>query len=141
VSPISAEIDGRREDRTYTPVLETLRLFLRPVILEDARANADDHRGFWIAEPYWRKGLMSEAVEAVNQFVFEYLSIDSFIEQNAANNAASWRLKESPAANSCATKKAIAEGREKFSGGDGLEMVDHRPRRQAVARATLLFDN
>jgi [ribosomal protein S5]-alanine N-acetyltransferase len=56
--------------------------------------DADDHRGFWIAEPYWRQGLMSEAVEAVNRFVFEDLALDSFIEQNAANNPASRRLKE-----------------------------------------------
>ena len=56
--------------------------------------DADDHRGFWIAEPYWRKGLMSEAVEAINHFVFEVLEIDSFMEQNAINNPASRRLKE-----------------------------------------------
>lgn len=59
-------------------------------------AHADDHRGFWLAEPYWRKGLMSEAVEAVNRFVFEDLNIESFIEQNAADNLASRRLKEKP---------------------------------------------
>jgi len=56
--------------------------------------DADDHRGFWIAEPYWHKGLMSEAVEAVNRFVFEDLGLDSFIEQNATNNPASRRLKQ-----------------------------------------------
>lgn len=56
--------------------------------------DADDHRGFWIAEPHWGKGLMSEAVEAVNRFVFEELGLDNFIEQNAANNPASRRLKE-----------------------------------------------
>ena len=56
--------------------------------------DANDHRGFWIAEPYWRKGLMSEAVEAVNRFVFEDLELESFIEQNAADNPASRRLKE-----------------------------------------------
>lgn len=54
----------------------------------------DHHRGFWLAEPYWRRGLMSEAVEAVNRFVFEDLGIDSFLEENAANNLSSRRLKE-----------------------------------------------
>ena len=37
---------------------------------------------------------MSEAVEAVNRFVFEDLGIDSFLEENAANNLPSRRLKE-----------------------------------------------
>lgn len=58
------------------------------------RTDLGDHRGFWLAEPHWRRGLMTEAVEAVNRFVFEDLRIDSFIEENAANNAASRRLKE-----------------------------------------------
>ena len=53
-----------------------------------------DHRGFWIAEPFWGRGLMSEAVDAVNRFVFEALRVESFIEENAANNPASRRLKE-----------------------------------------------
>ena len=53
----------------------------------------DDHRGFWLAQPYWRRGLMSEAVEVVNRFVFEDLGVNSFLEENAANNTASRRLK------------------------------------------------
>jgi RimJ/RimL family protein N-acetyltransferase len=56
--------------------------------------DLSDHRGFWLAESYWGRGLMSEAVEAVNRFVFEDLGIDSFVEENAANNAASRRLKQ-----------------------------------------------
>ncbi|MBO0750994.1 MAG: GNAT family N-acetyltransferase [Bradyrhizobiaceae bacterium] len=56
--------------------------------------DRDDHRGFWLAEPYWRRGLMSEAVDAVNRFVFEDLGVDSFVEENAADNTASRRLKE-----------------------------------------------
>jgi ribosomal-protein-alanine N-acetyltransferase len=56
--------------------------------------KVDDHRGFWLAEPFWKRGLMSEAVEAVNRFVFEDLGVDSFLEENAANNAASRCLKE-----------------------------------------------
>jgi RimJ/RimL family protein N-acetyltransferase len=37
---------------------------------------------------------MSEAVEAVNRFVFDDLNLESFIEENAADNPASRRLKE-----------------------------------------------
>jgi [ribosomal protein S5]-alanine N-acetyltransferase len=56
--------------------------------------SVDDQRGFWLAEPYWGRGLMAEAVEAVNRFVFEDLGVDSFLEETAANNPASRRLKE-----------------------------------------------
>ena len=56
--------------------------------------GAEPDRGFWLAEPWWRQGLMTEAVEAVNRFAFEVLRLDSFLEENAADNPASRRLKE-----------------------------------------------
>jgi [ribosomal protein S5]-alanine N-acetyltransferase len=74
--------------------LKDARCTLIGVIEFRLAPDADDHRGFWLAEPYWRKGLMSEAVEAINGFVFEDLNVESFIEQNAADNSASRRLKE-----------------------------------------------
>ena len=36
------------------------------------------NRGFWLAEPYWNRGLMTEAVSAVNDFAFETLGLESF---------------------------------------------------------------
>lgn len=56
--------------------------------------HKDGHRGFWLAEHLWGQGLMSEALEAVNDFVFEDLKIKEFIELNAKSNGASRRLKE-----------------------------------------------
>ena len=50
-------------------------------------------RGFWLAEAWWGQGLMTEATEAVNQFVFDTLKLESFIEENAADNPASRQLK------------------------------------------------
>ena len=52
------------------------------------------NRGFWLAEPYWRRGLMTEAIAAVNDFAFLTLGLDHFHVCNAATNAASRRVKQ-----------------------------------------------
>jgi ribosomal-protein-alanine N-acetyltransferase len=57
-------------------------------------AGAKGNRGFWLAEPYWNQGLMTEAVAAVNDFVFETLGLESFHVCNSASNAASRRVKQ-----------------------------------------------
>jgi RimJ/RimL family protein N-acetyltransferase len=56
--------------------------------------NPKGNRGFWLAEPYWNRGLMTEAVSSVNGFVFGTLGIESFLVCNAASNAASRRVKQ-----------------------------------------------
>jgi ribosomal-protein-alanine N-acetyltransferase len=56
--------------------------------------NPKGNRGFWIAEPYWNRGLMTEAVSSVNDFAFETLGIESFYVINAASNMASRRVKQ-----------------------------------------------
>lgn len=56
--------------------------------------DQEPDRGFWLAEPWWGQGLMTEAVEAVNRFAFDVLRLDSFVEENAPDNPASRRLKE-----------------------------------------------
>ncbi|HJZ20655.1 MAG TPA: GNAT family N-acetyltransferase [Bradyrhizobium sp.] len=52
------------------------------------------NRGFWLAEPYWNRGLMTEAVTAVNDFAFRILGIESYYVCNAASNEASRRVKQ-----------------------------------------------
>ena len=37
--------------------------------------SPEEDRGFWLAEPYWKQGYMSEAVTAVNDFVFNQLGV------------------------------------------------------------------
>jgi hypothetical protein len=51
-------------------------------------------RGFWLAEPYWKRGLMTEAITAVNDFAFLTLGLDHFFVCNAATNEASRRVKQ-----------------------------------------------
>jgi [ribosomal protein S5]-alanine N-acetyltransferase len=61
------------------------------------RPRADSpkgNRGFWLAEPYWNRGLMTEAIASVNDFAFATLGIESFHVCNAASNAASRRVKQ-----------------------------------------------
>jgi ribosomal-protein-alanine N-acetyltransferase len=52
------------------------------------------NRGFWLAEPYWNRGLMTEAVAAVNEFAFRTLGVESFYVCNAATNEVSRRVKQ-----------------------------------------------
>jgi ribosomal-protein-alanine N-acetyltransferase len=56
--------------------------------------NPKGNRGFWIAEPYWNKGLMTEAITSVNDFVFRTLGLESFYVCNVVSNAASRRVKQ-----------------------------------------------
>jgi ribosomal-protein-alanine N-acetyltransferase len=52
------------------------------------------NRGFWLAEPYWNQGLMTEAVAAVDDFVFGALGLERFYACNVITNQASRRVKE-----------------------------------------------
>lgn len=52
------------------------------------------NRGFWLAEPYWNQGLMTEAVASVNDFAFCTLGVESFHVGNVASNEASRRVKQ-----------------------------------------------
>lgn len=61
-------------------------------------ASDEDHRGFWLGEPYWGQGLMREAASAVNDFAFDRLGMTELRLGNAAPNLASHRLKASAGA-------------------------------------------
>ena len=61
------------------------------------RPGADSpkgNRGFWLAEPYWNRGLMTEAISAVNDFAFRVLGVDVLHVCNAVTNEASRRVKQ-----------------------------------------------
>jgi len=62
----------------------------------DLRPDAGDHemRGFWLAPEHWGRGLMTEAAEAVTAYAFETLRWPWIWVTNAADNAASHRIKE-----------------------------------------------
>jgi RimJ/RimL family protein N-acetyltransferase len=60
--------------------------------------SPEGDRGFWLAEPYWNRGLMTEAIVAVNDFAFLTLGVESFYVCNAASNPGSRRVKQKTAA-------------------------------------------
>jgi RimJ/RimL family protein N-acetyltransferase len=64
------------------------RIDLRP----DAGVGA--MRGFWLAQHYWSRGLMTEAADAVNAFAFEVLDWPFIDVTTNASNLASQRIKE-----------------------------------------------
>ena len=57
--------------------------------------SEEGHRGFWLAEPFWGQGLMREAVFAVNDYIFDVLKCEDFVELCNATNIASHKLKVS----------------------------------------------
>lgn len=56
--------------------------------------TAGGNRGFWLAEPFWGHGYMTEAITTVQDYVFFDLNIDRFVVINAEGNRASHRVKE-----------------------------------------------
>ena len=50
--------------------------------------------GFWLAEPHWNQGLMTEAIASVNDFAFLTLGIERFHLCNVISNVASRRVKQ-----------------------------------------------
>lgn len=56
--------------------------------------NGDGHRGFWLAESEWGQGLMTEAVSAINDWVFSHTSLTELLVYNVASNIGSRRVKQ-----------------------------------------------
>ncbi len=50
--------------------------------------------GYWLGKPFWGRGLMSEAVEAITGAAFHLAAIDSVAAHARADNAASRRVLE-----------------------------------------------
>ncbi len=58
------------------------------------RQGKPEHRGFWLARPFWGKGYMTEAVWPVMNYAFDDLGFDMLIFSNALGNDRSRRVKE-----------------------------------------------
>ena len=56
--------------------------------------SGDGNRGFWMSESQQGKGYMTEAVTAVNDWVFQHSDLDELIVKNVVSNHASRRVKE-----------------------------------------------
>lgn len=62
--------------------------------IELFRQGRPEQRGFWLGRPFWGRGLMSEAADAVTDHAFEELGFDKLVLSNALGNERSRRIKE-----------------------------------------------
>jgi RimJ/RimL family protein N-acetyltransferase len=60
----------------------------------DLRTKENENRGFWLAPPWQRQGLMTEACEAVTDFWFNTLKFPVLRAPKAVPNVASRRISE-----------------------------------------------
>lgn len=58
------------------------------------REGKPEHRGFWLARPYWGRGYMTEAVAPVTDYAFNELGFTQLLFSNAVGNLRSRRIKE-----------------------------------------------
>ncbi len=61
--------------------------------LIDLALDGPFHRGFWLVPEHHRKGFMTEAVAAVNDFAFEVVGLEKMRLSNAEPNVGSHKLK------------------------------------------------
>jgi len=57
--------------------------------------NVENNRaelGYWIAEPFWNKGYITEAVKAILKFGFEELNLNKIIAEYLTTNQASGKV-------------------------------------------------
>ena len=50
--------------------------------------------GYWIAEPFWRKGMATEATKAIIEFGFDKLGLNKLTSSHLAKNPASGKVME-----------------------------------------------
>ena len=62
--------------------------------IELVRKASPANRGFWLGQPYWGKGYMTEAVKPVTDYAFESLGFEKLVFSNAVDNRRSSRIKE-----------------------------------------------
>lgn len=50
--------------------------------------------GYWIAEPFWRKGYATEAIKSIMKYGFEHLDLNKFTSSYLAKNPVSGKVME-----------------------------------------------
>lgn len=79
-------------------------------------------RGFWLARAHWRRGLITEATDAVTKCAFDQLGFDKLVLDNAVGNTGSRRVKENAGA--------------RLLGSDAFEFVDPALRQRELWELT-----
>ena len=58
------------------------------------RQGCPEHRGFWLGQPFWGQGYMTEAVIPITDHAFDTLGFETLIFANACGNQRSRCIKE-----------------------------------------------
>ena len=58
------------------------------------RKGVPENRGFWLGEPFWNQGYMTEAVMPIMDYAFSDLGFEKLCFSNALGNKKSRRIKE-----------------------------------------------
>ena len=56
--------------------------------------DSEAELGYWIGEPYWKKGYCTEATKALVEFAFTNLGIVKIVAKHLSSNPASGRVME-----------------------------------------------
>ena len=70
------------------------------------RDGKPEHRGFWLGEAYWNRGIMTEAITPVTEYAFTQLGFEKLVFSNAKGNLRSRRIKEKTGAKYVRTEPA-----------------------------------
>lgn len=70
------------------------------------RDGKPENRGFWLGEPFWNQGIMTEAVAPITEYAFTKLGFVNLIFSNAKGNFQSRRVKEKTGAKYLRTEAA-----------------------------------
>jgi len=82
-----------RDGTLYTFAIEFAGEFIDVIGIE--RQDSGDHAiGYWLGEPWWGQGLMSEAVTCAIDFARDELGLQKLVSAYFADNAASGRIQE-----------------------------------------------
>jgi len=91
-------------------------------------ANAEGDRGFWLGQPFWGQGLMTEAVTAFQDYVFFEVGLERMELGSGIHNHGSRRVKEKTG---CVK---IGEADGALQEGDRLEVWEITRARWAALR-------
>ena len=90
---IAAQPAARARGEAYVFAME-LAGDLIGVIGIERRAEGDYALGYWLGEPWWDQGLMSEAARRAVRFAFEDLNLPRLVSRYFVDNPASGRILE-----------------------------------------------
>ncbi|RDV10733.1 N-acetyltransferase [Pontibacter diazotrophicus] len=93
---ISVANKGFENGSQYTFAIRTKENneFIGGIGLKVERRDNRAEIGYWIAEPYWGKGLATEATKSIIKYGFEKLKLNKLTSSHLAKNPASGRVME-----------------------------------------------